>query len=98
MSSQLLTLLSLFIAPMDGVWRTQGYGLVFQIKGPELQAYEVTRTTCVKGFTARRDTATVPGRELTFTSTDGQVLFVRPGGTDDHKVLHNDGSASDMRV
>jgi hypothetical protein len=98
MPSELLSLLPLLLAPMDGIWRTQGYGLVLQIQGPELQAYEVTRTTCVKSFTARRDNGTEPGREVTFRTADGQVVFVRPGGSADHRIVHNDGSASDLRI
>src|SRR6266542_2739488 len=34
---------------MDGVWRSQGYGNVFDIHGPTLNAFEVTNTTCVAG-------------------------------------------------
>jgi len=82
---------------LDGFWRSQGYGYVLEIQGPSLKAFEVTATTCLPGLTAQRDTANVPGREATF-KTDGQVFFVRAGGSADHKVIHNEGSASDMRI
>jgi hypothetical protein len=83
---------------MEGVWRTQGYGYVFQIHEASLNAFEVTATTCVPGFAAALDTGVVSGREATFKTSDGNVFFVRTGGTPDHKVLHQEGSASDVRI
>ncbi len=83
---------------MDGVWRTEGYGLVFQIEGASLRAFEVTTTTCVPGFTAERDATAIAGREATYKTKEGRVFFVRAGGTADHKVAHNEGSASDVRL
>lgn len=85
-------------ASTDGVWKTEGYGYVFEIHGASLKAFEVTATTCVPGFTATRDTSIVPGRETTFKIGDGAVFFVRPGGTADRKVAHREGSASDVRL
>jgi hypothetical protein len=83
---------------LDGYWRSQGYGFVFEINGPDLKAYEVTTSTCLPSFTARRDSAAVADREATFTTKDGEVFFTKLGGSTDHKLLHNDGSASDMRI
>jgi hypothetical protein len=103
-ASLAIVLLSLWLhstAPaqsIDGYWRSQGYGFAFEIKGPDLKAYEVTASTCVPSFTARRDSAVVADREATFTTKDGEIFFTRPGGTTDHRLLHSDGSASDMRI
>ena len=83
---------------MDGVWRSEGYGYVFEITGPTWKAFEVTATTCVPGFYATRLQTTLEGRDSAFKKKDGDVFFVRSGGSTDHKVLHFDGSASDMRV
>jgi len=83
---------------LDGVWRTRGYGLVFEVHGSSLKAYEVTSTTCLPGFTATRSDSAGPGREAVFTTIGGGVFLVRAGGTADHKLLHGDGSASDMRI
>lgn len=82
---------------LDGVWRSQGYGYVFEIQGPSSKQFEVTATTCVPGSTAQRDTSAISGREATFKA-DGEIFFVRSGGSPDHKVLHDDGSASDVRI
>jgi hypothetical protein len=84
--------------PLEGVWRTQGYGFVFEITGSKLRAFEVTSTTCVPGFKAQMDAATIAGREATFKRQDGDVFFIRANGSRDHKILHNQGSASDVRI
>ena len=63
-----LLLVGIFIAPragsaqsLEGIWQTEGYGYVFEVKGNRLQAYEVTAKTCVPGFTATRDSTAVRG-------------------------------------
>ena len=82
---------------LDGAWRSEGYGYVFEIQGNIMQAFEVTATTCVPGFSARRDPTRVADREATFGNED-DVYFVRTGGTADYRRLHNDGAASDIRI
>jgi hypothetical protein len=101
--SMLLAWASIAVAPgqtpsLEGVWRSQGYGYVFEIKGLTVKAFEVTATTCVPGFTARRDATAVAGREATFKTQEGQEFFIRSGGAGDHKLLHHEGSASDVRI
>jgi hypothetical protein len=83
---------------LDGVWRSEGYGYAFKVQGEEWQASEITSTTCVAGFTATRSGGAMPDREASFKTTEGRPFLVRPGGANDHKVLHFDGSASDMRI
>jgi hypothetical protein len=83
---------------LDGVWRSQGYGYVFDIHGPVLKAFEVTTTTCVPGFTAQRQTIAAPGWEATFKSKGRGIFFVRSDGADDHKLLHYDGALSNLRI
>jgi len=84
-------------ASLEGVWRSQGYGDVFEIHGATLKIFEVTSTTCVTGFTAKRSAAASPNREATFQWPYGEY-FVRAGGADDHKLLHVEGSVSDIRI
>lgn len=83
---------------LDGVWRSEGYGTVFDIQGPELKSFQVTNTTCVPGEVAQREVASIAGRDATFRTTDGDVFFIRSGGTAHHKLLHGQGSASDVRI
>ena len=83
---------------LDGVWRSEGYGYAFNVRGGEWQAFEITSNTCVPGFTATRSEGAIPDREATFKMKEGRLFFLRPGGSNDHKVLHFEGSASDLRI
>ena len=83
---------------MDGVWRSQGYGNVFEINGSTSNTFEVTNTTCVAAGTAAVDTTPVPGRIATLRTPGGGEIFVRAGGSADHRLLHSAGSASDQRI
>jgi hypothetical protein len=98
LSGVLFAVLPLQAQSVDGVWRSRGYGDVFDIHGPTVKSYQVTSTTCVPGFTGQRDPATTAGREATFTHDRNEVFFIRAGGKRDHKLLHNEGSASDVRL
>jgi len=84
--------------PLDGVWRSQGYGYLFEVRSPVWKAFEVTSATCVPGFTARRAADAAAGRDATFKMSGGDTFFVRGGADADHKLLHFDGSASDVRI
>jgi hypothetical protein len=83
---------------LDGIWRSQGYGGVYLIKGPQLTSFEVTATTCVRGISTAKKAMAVSGREATFQRQEADVYFVRSGDENDHKRLHADGSASDIRI
>jgi len=98
LSGILLVGLPLQAQSVDGIWRSQGYGDVYEIRGSTAKTYQVTSTTCVPGFTAQHDSAPAAGREATFTHDGGDVCFIRAGGKRDHKLLHNEGSASDVRL
>ncbi|WP_321471588.1 S41 family peptidase [uncultured Paludibaculum sp.] len=71
--------------PLDGVWRSQGWGYVFQIQGTSWQAFEVTSTTCVVGYTAKRQPGETAGREATFRTREGEVFFIEADADDRHK-------------
>ena len=60
---------------LDGVWRSEGYGLVFQIQGSNLKTFEVTTSTCVADGTALRDGAVSNSREATFKTSDAHVFL-----------------------
>jgi hypothetical protein len=72
--------------PLDGVWRSQSWGLVYQIRGSNLQAFEVTSTTCVQRVQAKRLSPE------TFRTRDGDVFNIVAGGDADRKrVVHPTG-------
>src|SRR5215467_3818888 len=83
---------------LDGVWRSEGYGLVFDIQGATLKSFEVTATTCVPSGQAQREDTSIAGREATFKTSDGDVFFIRSGGTADHRLYHDVSSVSDVRI
>ncbi|MBV8513666.1 MAG: S41 family peptidase [Acidobacteria bacterium] len=83
---------------LDGVWRSEGYGMLFDIHGTTLKSFEVTTTTCVPGDAAQREDTGIDGREATFKTTDEDLFFIRSGGTADHRLLHNVSSVSDVRI
>lgn len=90
---------------LDGFWRSEGYGYVFAVKEAEWKAWEVTATTCLPKFTAKQTDGATADREASFQGVDGSFygsphgrFLVRPGGRKDHKIVHNEGSASDMRM
>lgn len=98
LSAMMFTVLPLQAQSVDGIWRSRGYGDVFEISGPSVKTYQVTSTTCVPGFSTQRDPATVAGRAATFIHDKSEVFFIRSGGNGNHKLLHNEGSASDVRL
>jgi peptidase S41-like protein/tricorn protease-like protein len=83
---------------LDGAWVSQGYGDLLEIEARTLRVSEVTATTCVPGATAERVDAAVRDREATFKTPEGHVFFIREGGDADHKRVHSEGSASDVRI
>ena len=81
-------------AAIQGVWRTEGYGMVVSIAGPALKAYEETAISCLPSLSAalRPGTASGPAE---FANSDGQVFDVSAEGKDRVRI-HSEGAASDM--
>ena len=97
--------LSIFLAglpampqSLDGVWQSQGYGNVYEIRGSTLKAFEVTTRTCVPGFTAKLLTIAIPGREATFKERGGDQFFIGSGSDSDHKTLNHPDGLSKIRI
>ena len=55
---------------LDGSWRSEGYGMVFDIQGATLKSFEVTATTCVPGDTGQREDTSIDGHGATFKTTE----------------------------
>jgi hypothetical protein len=72
---------------LDGVWQSEGFGNVYEISSSSLRAFEVTATTCVASFTAKRLAASSPEREGTFQPRHQPAIFIGPGVDDNHKLL-----------
>lgn len=72
---------------VDGVWRSQGWGFVYQVRGADWEAFEVTSTTCVAGSRARRVTSGRPESEVAFQTRHGDLFSIVDDGDSDHKRI-----------
>jgi hypothetical protein len=79
--------------PLDGVWKSQGWGLVYEIRAAALQAFEVTSTTCVPGFKAQRQRR--EAGDDAFRTREGEVFaFIADIDSDHKRVVHPTGLTS----
>lgn len=60
----------------DGIWQTDGYGLILAVGGGVLRAWETTAVSCQPSVTARQKGAPGPGGAVRFDA-DGFDLTVR---------------------
>jgi hypothetical protein len=65
-----------------------GWGFVFEIRADRLQAFEVTRTTCVKSFEAKRSNSIArSGFEASFRAPHRDAFHLVAGADNDHKRI-----------
>ena len=64
---------------LDGLWRSEGYGYVFEINNKILEAFEVTTRTCVRGFTAKRDSSSFVTERRRFELRMVMYILLEPG-------------------
>jgi len=83
---------------LDGEWRSEGYGMVVEIQGPRVRTFQVTTATCVPWFTAERAADNQAGNEATFSSPDDDLFYIRAADTTNQKLLHREGTPSDIRL
>lgn len=76
----------------DGVWRMDGYGTVLTLRDGQLQEYQTTAVSCLKGFVAAQ---TSPG---VYTTPDNAVLTVRTGHDRDRATVAIDGAAGHRKL
>jgi hypothetical protein len=72
---------------LDGAWKSEGYGNVYEIRGNTLKAFEVTTQTCVLGFSATRIPPRNPGQDEIFRAKGRGPIVVSAGKGADDKVL-----------
>ncbi|MFJ7911681.1 S41 family peptidase [Kitasatospora sp. NPDC096204] len=76
--------------PLEGVWRTEGYGLLIAVSGTRLTTYDVTAHSCVPGWITGTQAA-APGPDGTIRySVDNLALTLTPKGRD-RAVEHEEG-------
>ena len=83
---------------LEGTWRSEGYGWVYEIRGDSLRAREVTAVSCLPSFRAHRDSA--PAGAVAAFTFDGSptTIQVLRGAAADRLRLHLEGSASDYLI
>jgi hypothetical protein len=72
---------------LDGVWRSQGWGYIYRLRGADWQAFEVTSTTCVPGARAELQHKGSPGHEASFRTRDGGIFHIDASADQVHKRI-----------
>lgn len=78
--------ISAFPHSIDGVWLGEGWGSLYEIHGPTLKSFEVTKTTCVVGFSAKRIQQANTQDGVRFRAQHGDMYIVA-GVDETHKTL-----------
>jgi hypothetical protein len=72
---------------LDGLWRSEGWGSLYEMKGMTLRSFEVTRTTCVAGFSARRIFDGTVENKSTFRSPKEGLFYIVDGADEAHASI-----------
>lgn len=78
---------------LDGVWASEGYGLLIEIQRDNLTTHEITATSCLPSWVAKRTAKTA--NETVFTGEHRVIRFPNRPTTDTTR-MHVDGTASDI--
>lgn len=86
---------------LEGVWRSDGYGLIVEIRRNTMRLSEVTQISCIPSATAHKLLQTPLGAEAAFLSRPNamlgpRTLVIKPGASSDIKRLNQMGTASDI--
>jgi hypothetical protein len=86
-------------APATGLWRTEGYGLVFDVRQDSVLGYEVTKVSCIPSTRAVTSPTPPSGALGAFSRPGTPVTYViLPGRTPNDARVHVAYAASDMIV
>lgn len=77
----------------NGLWLSDGYGLLLEVSNQSLQAYELTSVSCIASWSAKRDPGS-GGKEMAFSGDN--VFRLSDGPSVDVRRLHLDGTAADI--
>jgi hypothetical protein len=82
---------------LDGVWVTDGYGIVLRVRGDAVEAFELTAVSCIPSMGAHRVQSDTPG--VVFQADSDPTTFrVLPGTSAETRRFHEDGAASDKII
>ena len=90
LSMPLLGIRALAAQSLDGVWKSEGYGNVYEARDNTLRAFEVTTQTCVSSFTATRFAPSGLAQNTVFRIKGRDPITINAGtGPDDKWLNHN---------
>jgi Peptidase family S41/Tricorn protease C1 domain len=78
----------------DGLWLSDGYGLLLEVGGSILQAFELTSISCLPSWSAMHDPNDVRGPEIVFKGD--QTVRLAVGTPADVMRMRRDGTVSDV--
>jgi hypothetical protein len=83
---------------LDGLWLSDGCGLLAEIRAGQLQLFEATPLSCIAYETFALRTEPPEPRGARFASGNGRdVLFLSPGDSSDSEWFQSPGAASGVR-
>ena len=81
-----------------GVWATQGYGLVLDIRTDSISIFEVTKLSCIRQMSARMTSPPLGALAAFSHPTAPVTLTILPGGSATEARLHVPFAASDRII
>src|SRR6476646_6812608 len=82
-----------------GLWQTEGYGLVFDVRQDSVIGYEITKVSCIPSTRAVTSPTPPAGAIAAFSQPGTPVTFaILPGKTSNDARVHLAYAASDMIV
>jgi hypothetical protein len=83
---------------LDGAWRSEGYGLYFDVSGSTLNAYELTAVSCLPSFTAERTSGSATSDTTFRVVGQAGTYTLRADRSPDRRFMHRNGAASDIVI
>lgn len=83
--------------PLDGFWQSDGYGLLVEIQGPRMTAFQTTSISCVRWWTARRPDGSDTSSEAVFERSDADIRLT-PASSSDELLMRQGPSISSVRL
>jgi hypothetical protein len=74
---------------LDGVWKSEGYGNVYELHDNTMNAFEVTTRSCVPAFVATRVASSSLGQDEVFRVKGRDPIVISAGKGKDDKLLNH---------
>ncbi len=98
----LMALLAVFFTSataqsLDGLWQSDGYGLLVEIRGGKMSVSQITSISCLPWWTAKRSDSSGNKSEIAFKRGDA-VIRLTPGSSSDMLLMRESVSISSMEL